>query len=1698
MPIETPLSGAPAFDDYDAKKDFYRMVYRPGLPVQTRELNQQQTYHQVQIERFADGIYKQGTISAGCNFNFAPAYAYAKIEDLEVDGQTAIPESYVGLFARSGNNVTSYVVNSVDGFESNSPDLKTLYFHYTNSGDDGNTSQYSPGDILTIYNSENSLFGANVDNGGTAFSNSDAVIFTPAVILTVTSGTFSNGQYITNDLTGANLQIISIDANTLSSLSQVILQLKPRVTDLANVEANSAMWTVTNDDPLRNIGNTASGYVAGIIGTDAQARITTNGVGNIKTVTFINRGNGYLRLPYVSVRSPNNSAGLTALSITVKDYFAKVKVANEANAVGQGYAFSVGEGEIYQKGHFLRVDPQTVIVDKYSPSPNNVCVGFRTEESIIDSNQDTSLLDNALGSENYTAPGANRLKLVPKLVVLDIDAARANGSFFSLVEWSDGQAYKQNQVSAYSRLGDEMAQRTFDESGNYVIDTFQVTSVSTANGQNEGGYYTAVIDPGQAYINGYKVQTLRNYYIDVAKGTDTRTVNSTVSFNYGNYIRVNNMGGLFQFSTGDTVDVYDTVKGFLANTTLISTGNTNPLGTKIGTARMRSLVLESGTIGDSNCTYRMYLFDIRMNTGKNFKNARALYYNGTNKGIADIVLDYDVSSNTTIAKLNDIGSDALVFNSGFESVKNSNNATYVYRTIDQTTAFSNNGTLTKSIAASPNEFYPYSGDLSTSQLQTLHVVPLANNLIQYTPFSGNVTCVSSSANVTGGTSFIDQYDSGDYIYLYHDSDGVLVATRRVLTVSNNTHMVLDAPTGISNTAISHKRIFPKNVPIPFGVRPGLSANVDANSNVLVLTLAHANGTAITIDASGTTNTALAVNIQRTGVTSAAKSAVRNRFVKISLANNAANTTQGPWALGVPDIFRLRNVYVGSNSSVNSSSVNVTPDFYIDHNQTPNFMDNGWLYLQPQSGLSIANTDWLLVEFDHLTRDSTGYYDTVSYTHSSNTTVIEALNSTRLADLTTAVASLEVPEVYTSRGTYYDLLNCFDFRPVVDATVTPASSAALAPVNPANSLSFGNTADPSNDNKFPLPDSSATMTVEHYLGRIDSVFIAGDKGNIYVLKGIPDADPRKRYPANHPKDSLRLQSMTVPPYPNITETISQDVIDILRTGVANERVTNQRLRSHVIKPILSSLEFQLSQPMVYTMEDIANLERRIKDLEYYVSLSILETSITNKTIPSSIDPSINRFKYGFFADDASTENYSDLDNPQYAASIEVEGTEDFGTSKSPLDTETNWADSDKSTPMSVVLTPAKLIQKKTNRFVPPKFIYSLNHTVENLGYIDEEIINQINATDTTPVSNCIPYTGNDVVQNVTSNTVIINGSFYTEYDGISRTNLIDSITFNTSNVAGTIALSFEHYSDFNKIDVYQGTTLRVSSNATANAVVNLSTAEKSFLTTNATAKVWFNLGASRGQTTTLEAFGRSGDKVNHGGKISWTHVPSSGTEYTIKVTRNAPASNYKYFITYPLALSTSNTVTAQSLINVQPCKPEPLQVYTGTMVIPRQETWAWACSKLFRINGITTLYLVISCTGLKPLTKHEFYVDSEIQTSFCKLYNNSFSYENNYNGISSIGGASAETLLAALKLAVSGIGQGLYTTAQGWCQFVYYAPIAGGQGYNWLKAVYNNRSATYGSSGYSTFELKAPQSSAKKLVAARSAATALPPDPAGNP
>ena len=1252
MPIETNLNVTPYFDDFDQNKDFYKVLFRPGVALQARELTQLQTIIQNQIERFGDHVFKSGTIVSGINFQFNEKYDYVKILDNTTDNLPVIPAEYVDLLARNSSNLISKIVNYKSGFQTQDPEMNYLFLKYLNSGDSRNSAAYSNDDVLTVFSDTNKLFSAKVNNGGSGFSNSDSVQITSAIIVNASNitaganvtqiiGTNTSIAYVTevNTTFGA----ITLDGNLYSNTAGYkILKIRPNNSDLSNNSYSSSRWTLQSNVNITQGSNTA--LVVKAIGSGAKATLVTDGSGIITDVSITSGGSDYLFVPDIRIRS--STGVLNNIDITPLNYKAQITVAssffnaNSTAPVGNGYSFSVTDGIIYQKGHFLRVEPQTIIVNAYSANVHDVSVGFVTEESIVNSNIDSSLLDQAAGTTNFSAPGADRLKLSPSLVVVNTNSVTGNSTFFTLVEFKNGEPFKQNKNTIYNLISKEWERRTSESTGDFVIDPFQMITKDRTGASWSNNYIDLVVDPGLAYVNGKRVRTDRNTYLPVRRSTDTFTSNNNViSVNYGNYVRIKNLGGYFDFKSGATLELYNGAGSYgqveAGNNNIRTTINPPPGATKIGEAKIRSIVFESGKPGTNNAVYRAYLYDVRVDQGRSFDDVRAIYSNTGIKGTADIVLSTNPITSRLSARILDSKFNSLVFPTGAFAVKSVNNATFTYRTANTGASIQADASVTVSIT----DVFPYSNnaDLNSIQRRDLVLIPHANMSSTNVSTTFTMTNGNTFANQTGGSSITSELAEGDAIQIINSSNTAQTVYTYVVSISNTSHFTIANNYPYTTTAnATVQRHFPAGAAISLD-DSRVSANVNITRNQITVKLSNSGSFGF----SGATDATLIFNANKENTSPLSKQIKRNTFVKLDLSTHSASV-EGPWCLGIPDVFRLNKVYLATTSAVNTNSTDVTRYFFIDNGQKNDYYSHAHLVKQNNNDLGLATNNWLLVELDCLDLTS----PTAAGIFTVNSYAISFTNDSRNTLGNNFINIMEVPEFVNSKGDVLDLRDSIDFRPRVSNTANITSDLSLTTINPSNTISFG-----AHDKLFPTPDSEFEYDYDMYLRRADRVII-DTNGELKVLEGVPAVT--RVLPPSAPLQTITLGIVDVPPFPSAAKIPDVNLVDFGAKKIGTDAPIFYKVLNYTVDSRVSLGQYDY-QPRRFTMRDIGKIERRLQDLEYYTSLSLLEQRTKDLLILSSIDPTVNRFKNGFFVEQFNDYLQADTKSQEFTACIDQENS-----------------------------------------------------------------------------------------------------------------------------------------------------------------------------------------------------------------------------------------------------------------------------------------------------------------------------------------------------------------------------------------------------------------------------------------------------------
>lgn len=289
-------------------------------------------------------------------------------------------------------------------------------------------------------------------------------------------------------------------------------------------------------------------------------------------------------------------------------------------AFGKGSLFSLNSGRFYIDGHFVYSPNQTLILSKYTNTPTTT-VGFKVTEDIVTVSDDENLYDNSGATLNISAPGADRYRV--RLTLIEESDVAANDYFIKLAEITDGKiSISQDGAdnSALSSMGDYVAIRIHEESGNYTVQNF---TVDFRTSDDDNSKFVLTIGEGKAYIEGHRfhvrspIKTLEN------KPRSTKVVqNAGSTAAYGNYVVVDTLKGAPDLSTFEKVN--------------LSTSTSDASGSVVGTARVRS-------IEQFGSNYKVYLFEVKMNSGSNFSSVRS-------------VGDGDGTSSTFFAKIK-VGSD---------------------------------------------------------------------------------------------------------------------------------------------------------------------------------------------------------------------------------------------------------------------------------------------------------------------------------------------------------------------------------------------------------------------------------------------------------------------------------------------------------------------------------------------------------------------------------------------------------------------------------------------------------------------------------------------------------------------------------------------------------------------------------------------------------------------------------------------------------------------------------------------------------------------------------------------------------------------------------------------------------------------------------------------------------------------------------
>lgn len=992
---------------------------------------------------------------------------------------------------------------------------------------------------------------------------------------------------------------------------------------LVNFASNSSSNSVSFN-PNQYIGNTVvepSTNLHAIIMYANSGFITNYPDTNILYLRYLNTGNNgatefsnnsLLRIKKVE------TAGNTWLA----NIYTYSNVSSNTYATGNSHGISFSEGIIFINGNFVRVTNSTYgVVNKHDVYAGNNVVGFMLDEQIISENDDESLLDNALGYPNENAPGSHRLKLVPVVMSMTESEAANTDNFNPVGRYNYGSfvAKSVQGSNLYSVVGDVIAKRTYEESGNYVVNPFSVDTVTNTGDTNvapeNANSILARVSPGIGYSQGQRVELLKTSYINMRRGTTTKTYETQqITFSYGSYFVLNEVAGTFDFTKAETVDLYDTPQAAVTDRQFSAL---TPNGVKIGTAKARCFSYNSGNPGTATAKYLLHVFDIKM-TEPSYSTSqiKSVHYDGTRKGVGDVVGVLTNSQNKQ-----------QLYSFGYRGLKNlrdqSNNLNTLY---DYRTKYSNtmntSGDVTI-VITNGNEILPYGNVYSLPDAEATNFTLVVAANTDSANLTGNVSVNTTSNVVTGNGSAFDSYFGvGDQIKI---SNGSVTDIRTVTYITNTTAISVDAPFSFTASGLNYQKTYLQGKILPIsmtGTGPGGFIEI-TNSNTFTIHSGQFPASSMNVD--------VYFNIRKINAVNSTKAIRKNRFVKINTANNPGGPN-GPWCLGFPDIHNITAIYANTGS-VSTSSPNVTNNFVFDTGQLDTHYGLGYLYTK--GGYDASNTN-LLVQLDYFEANlssGVGFFSIESYP-------IDDANTAN----TNAIQTKDIPLYVTESGYGVPLRDVIDFRIPANNTANDTGSVDIsnsaqvttavsyATVNPSANLTLKISAAKGIDT--PAYGKNFESDYTRYLPRKDLIMITPD--NILKVKEGSSGDAPQT--PQLPENAMPLAVLNIPSYPSLT---SDQVDEFLRY--------NQRSKN-VIRDTSTAISGNIITNRRYTMKDIGKLDQRITNLEYYTQLSLLEKQAKDLTVTDA--NGLDRFKNGIFVDPFSSSSLGDVSNPEYSVAIDT--------------------------------------------------------------------------------------------------------------------------------------------------------------------------------------------------------------------------------------------------------------------------------------------------------------------------------------------------------------------------------------------------------------------------------------------------------------
>ena len=1198
MPQQTNLNVAPYFDDFDAANDYHKVLFKPGFPVQARELTSLQSILQNQIEKFGQHFFSEGAKVIPGNTGYSQIYYCVQLENTyQGVPVAAYADQLVGTKITGQNSGVTAFVDSILLPEDSERGNLTLYINYLTSSSSNNSTQiFSDGEPIVCNEVLSSgLLGNSTIAAGTPL----AVTLETAAAATGSVFQIDNGVYfIRGNFVNVNKESLVLDQYTTTPNYRIGLLIDESiVTSDIDEELNDNSQGFNNyaapgADRLR-ISVSLFKKALDDFNDDNFILLATviNGVLQInKRKTVGGGGVGFSDLSDVLARRTFDESG---------HYYVKpfdVTVVNSLNdRVGNGGIFNTGQ---FSPGGVTASDDLAL----YKISPGKAYVkGYEIESlNAIYLDVDKPRTTRTLEDQNIIYNTGPTLRL--NRVYRNPTVGLGNTYFISLRD---------------QRVGADQETLPGNEVGVARVYDFRLES---------GSYNTSDGNLNEWNLALYDVQTNVEISINQSHTLSTPTFVKGANSGATGFLR-------HAVSAGTALTVYESEGSFIVNERLIFNG--------VDDGRIAIAITEHN-ISDAKSVYGMVGFDgTDSSVGINTFSADVIQSTKFTVGIATVsplvggvstVKSNNPAFPGTLVKENDLieytdnTTGGLLTEDPIVARVVSVGTTHI--DIEGVTAVAGiSSGLLPAAALNVTDFKVITTDLASSSDDSLFTaLPKINvsnvslddaSLTIRKTFDVTIASNELSTQVVAGTNetFLP-FDEERYLLIRDDgtteslngdqldispngktlqirdlgsnSDATLIASlkkikpkakqkikNRVSSITIDKSKLVGS--GIGTTTLNNGLTYGS---FPFGTRvedevislntPDLiqihgvfeSANTSAASCPQVTLQA--------INTTSTTTQELLIGERLIGQTSGAVAIVAEKLDNSNISFIYKN-----------EIGFIEGETVEFDESVASALVSslVTPSFNISSNysfqtgQEKTFYDHGRIKRKADSS---APTKQLKIYFMNASFSSTDDGDI---------TTVESYDQFDY--------SKEIKNIDFNRNS-----DIIDIRPRVSTFVTASTNTR----SPLEFLGRTFTASGQSATTVLASDEAILADVSYYQGRIDRVYLTKE-GRFQIMYGTPSDVPDRPEPID---DAIEICRVNLPPF--------------------------------LYDPKQASLSFM--QHKRYQMQDIKKLEDRIKSLEYYTTLSLLEKETANFFVPD--DNGLNRFKSGFFVDNFNDFQAQELD------------------------------------------------------------------------------------------------------------------------------------------------------------------------------------------------------------------------------------------------------------------------------------------------------------------------------------------------------------------------------------------------------------------------------------------------------------------------